>query len=82
MLNKLLPLPRSSNHRRRTVELTAQGKHCGLTTTYEAALNIRRRGGGGGILQQIKSRGVYLQANPLHRRLFRLTEVQEGWSDI
>lgn len=24
MLNKLLPLPRSSNHRRRTVELTAQ----------------------------------------------------------
>lgn len=42
MLNKLLPLPWSSNHGWRTVKPTTLRKHCGLTTTYDAGRYMKR----------------------------------------
>lgn len=40
-LNKLLPLLWSSNRGRRTALPSALNKHCGPTTTYEAALDVK-----------------------------------------
>lgn len=60
-MNKLLPLLWSSYRGRRTALPSALNKHCGPTTTYEAALDVwgcRLEGRG-------VSRGVRVKEEPL-----------------